>query len=150
MNQTRRQFVRTLFVATSATAMGAVFPRSLFAADAQNDGLNFLVFGDWGREGQKEQLAVAEQMGTAAAAIGAKFVVSVGDNFYEHGVKSVNDSQWQTSFEKIYTAASLQVPWHAILGNHDYHGSCEAQIEDRKSTRLNSSHGKLSRMPSSA
>ena len=129
MNQTRRQFVRTLFVATSATAMGAVFPRSLFAADAQNNGLNFVVFGDWGRDGQKEQRDVAGQMGTAAAAIGAKFVVSVGDNFYEHGVKSVNDSQWQASFEKVYTAASLQVPWHTVLGNHDYHGNCQAQID---------------------
>ncbi len=129
MKQTRRQFVRTLFVATSATAMGAVFPRSLFAADARNDGLNFLVFGDWGREGQKEQLAVAAQMGTAATAIDAKFVISVGDNFYEHGVKSVNDPQWLSSFETIYAAASLQVPWHVVLGNHDYHGSCQAQID---------------------
>ena len=135
MKQTRRQFVRTLFVATSATAMGAVFPRSLFAADAQNDGLNFLVCGDWGREGQKEQLAVAEQMGTAAAAIGAKFVISVGDNFYEHGVKSVDDSQWQASFEKVYTAESLQVPWHAVLGNHDYHGNCDAQIDYSKTSK---------------
>ena len=129
MKLTRRQFVRTLFVATSATAMGAVSPRSLFAADAQNNGLNFLVCGDWGREGQPEQRAVAEQMGTAATAIGAKFVISVGDNFYDHGVKSVHDLQWLTSFETVYTAASLQVPWHAILGNHDYHGSCEAQID---------------------
>jgi acid phosphatase len=135
MNQSRRQFVRTLFVATSATALGAVLPRSLFAADAKNNGLNFLIFGDWGREGQKEQRAVAEQMGTAAEAIGAKFVISVGDNFYEHGVKSVDDPQWQTSFEKIYTAPSLQVPWHVALGNHDYHGSCEAQIDYGKTSK---------------
>jgi acid phosphatase len=128
MKQTRRQFVRTLFVATQAAAVGALLPRQLFAADAQAGGLNFLVFGDWGREGQKEQLDVATQMGTAAAAIGAKFVISVGDNFYEHGVKSVDDQQWQTSFEKIYTAPSLQVPWHVVLGNHDYHGDVEAQI----------------------
>jgi acid phosphatase len=71
-------------------------------------------------------------MGTAAAAMGAKFVISVGDNFYEHGVKSVDDPQWQTSFEKIYTATSLQIPWHVVLGNHDYHGHCEAQIDYSK------------------
>jgi acid phosphatase len=40
----------------------------------------------------------------------------------------VNDPQWQSSFEKVYTAPSLQVPWHAVLGNHDYHGNCDAQI----------------------
>lgn len=132
MKQSRRQFVRTLFVATQAIAVGALLPRSLFAADAKNGGLNFVVFGDWGREGQKEQRAVAEQMGLAAEAIGAQFVISVGDNFYEHGVKSVSDEHWQKSFEKVYTAPSLQVPWHVALGNHDYHGSCEAQIDYSK------------------
>ena len=66
MKQSRRQFVRTLFIATQAAAVGALFPRSLFAADAQAGGLNFLVFGDWGREGQKEQLDVAAQMALAA------------------------------------------------------------------------------------
>jgi tartrate-resistant acid phosphatase type 5 len=71
---------------------------------------------------------VAHQMAAAAAAMGAKFVLAVGDNFYNDGVASVDDPQWQTSFEKVYTAPSLQVPWHAILGNHDYHGDCDAQI----------------------
>jgi acid phosphatase len=132
VKQSRRQFVRTLFVASQAAAAGAIFPQQLFAADAQAGGLNFLVFGDWGREGQPEQRAVAAQMGTAAAAIGAQFVLSVGDNFYEHGVKSVDDPQWQTSFEKIYTAPSLQIPWHIVLGNHDYHGDGDAQIAYHK------------------
>ena len=129
MNQSRRQFVRTLFVATAqAAVVGALMPRNLFAADAQAGGLNFLVVGDWGREGDPTQLRVAEQMGIAGKAIGAQFVISVGDNFYEHGVKTVDDPQWQTSFEKIYTAPSLQVPWHVVLGNHDYGGNCDAQI----------------------
>ena len=132
MNQTRRQFVRTLFVATQAAAIGALLPRSLFAADAKKGGLNFLVFGDWGRNGEKDQLDVAMQMGIAAKQVDAKFIISVGDNFYEHGVASVDDPHWQNSFEKVYAAPSLQVPWHAILGNHDYHGSCDAQIEYHK------------------
>ena len=29
-------------------------------------------------------------------------------------------NDFQGSFSNIYTAASLKVPWHAILGNHDY------------------------------
>jgi tartrate-resistant acid phosphatase type 5 len=132
MKQSRRQFVRTLFVATQAAAIGALVPRSLFAAGAPAAGMNFLVFGDWGRKGQKDQLEVAVQMGVAAQAVSAQFVISVGDNFYENGVASVDDPHWQSSFEKVYTAPALQVPWWIILGNHDYHGNCDAQIEYHK------------------
>ncbi len=134
MKQTRRQFVRTLFVATQATVIGSVLPRRLFAADARSGGLNFLVFGDWGRKGEQDQLDVAAQMAVAAQDLAAKFVISVGDNFYENGVSSVDDPQWQSSFEKVYAAPSLQVPWHVVLGNHDYHGSCDAQIAYSKTS----------------
>jgi acid phosphatase len=135
MKQTRRQFVRTLFVATQAVAVGSLLPRSLFAAEATPGGLNFLIVGDWGRNGEPDQTDVATQMGIAAQAVGAKFIISVGDNFYEDGVKSADDSQWQSSFEKVYTAPSLQVPWHVVLGNHDYHGNCDAQIDYAKTSK---------------
>jgi tartrate-resistant acid phosphatase type 5 len=128
MKQTRRQFVRTLFIATQAAAIGSLFPHQLFAADARAGGLNFIVFGDWGRNGELDQLYVATQMGIAAGEMQAKFIISVGDNFYENGVSSVNDPQWQSSFESVYTAPSLQVPWWVALGNHDYRGDCDAQI----------------------
>ena len=132
MNQTRRQFVRTLFVATQAAAFAPLLPGKLFAADAKADALNFLLVGDWGRNGEKDQMSVATQMGLAAGQMNAKFVISVGDNFYEDGVASATDPQWQSSFENVYTAPSLQVPWWVILGNHDYHGNCDAQIEYHK------------------
>jgi len=128
MKQTRRQFVRTLFVATQATVIGSLLPRNLFAADAKAGGLNFIVFGDWGRKGELDQVEVATQMAVAAKLTGARFVISVGDNFYENGVASVDDKQWQTSFENVYHEKSLQVPWQVILGNHDYHGNCDAQL----------------------
>ncbi|HXI71648.1 MAG TPA: tartrate-resistant acid phosphatase type 5 family protein [Verrucomicrobiae bacterium] len=133
MKQSRREFVRTLFVATQAVMVGQLLPGTLHAAAAlasevKPDGLNFLIFGDWGRNGQKDQVEVAAQMATAAQAVGAKFIVSVGDNFYNKGVASVDDPQWQTSFEKVYSAPSLQVPWQVILGNHDYCGNCDAQV----------------------
>lgn len=130
MKQTRREFVRTLFVASNAAIASRFLPVNLLAQDApRSNGLNFLVFGDWGREGQTDQMEVAEQMGIAADGIGARFVVAVGDNFYERGVVSVGDAHWEWSFEKVYVSPSLQIPWHAILGNHDYHGNCDAQIE---------------------
>jgi acid phosphatase len=122
-----------MFVATAqAAVIGSMLPRRLLAADAQSAALNFIIFGDWGRNGEQDQRDVAKQMAVAAEAIQAKFIVSVGDNFYEDGVKSVDDPQWLTSFENVYAAQSLQVPWQVILGNHDYHGSCEAQLEYAK------------------
>lgn len=92
-------------------------------------GLHFLLLGDWGRQGKHHQSDVAAQMARAASERRCRFIVSVGDNFYEDGVSSVNDPQWQTSFENIYRAPSLQVPWYVILGNHDYRGEPEAQLQ---------------------
>ena len=133
MKQTRREFVRILFVATQAAVVGRLLPGPLHAAAAlepmaQPGGLNFLIFGDWGRNGTTDQVEVATQLAVASEKTNARFIISVGDNFYENGVASVDDPQWQASFEKVYSAPSLQIPWQVILGNHDYHGSCDAQI----------------------
>jgi len=55
--------------------------------------------------------------------------VGVGDNFYETGVNSTNDPHWKACFVDVYTAASLQKPWYQSLGNHDYQGIVQAQLE---------------------
>jgi tartrate-resistant acid phosphatase type 5 len=138
MSQTRRRFVRTLFVATQGAVLARYLPLSARAADTLDAGtgkLNFLVFGDWGRQGEPDQVEVATQMSIAADRMHARFVVSVGDNFYTDGVASTTDPGWQQSFEKVYTAPSLQVPWHVALGNHDYHGNPEAQIAYSKTSK---------------
>jgi tartrate-resistant acid phosphatase type 5 len=99
-------------------------------ARARGPALNFVVVGDWGREGRDQQSAVAEQMSRRAVAINSRFVISVGDNFYEDGVTSVTDPQWKASFEDVYTRPGLMTKWHVILGNHDYQrtGNPDAQI----------------------
>src|ERR1700761_7560056 len=91
--------------------------------------LTFLAVGDWGRDGAFHQQDVADRMGETASQIGARFVISVGDNFYEDGVRGVDDPIWKTSFEDVYRAPSLQVPWYVALGNHDYHGNSQAQLD---------------------
>jgi tartrate-resistant acid phosphatase type 5 len=48
------------------------------------------------------------------------FVVSTGDNFYSHGLKGPHDPYFKQTFSDMYSAPSLQVPWYAVLGNHDY------------------------------
>ena len=134
MKQTRREFVRTLFVASQAAVATRFLPVDLFAEGTPPGTLNFLVFGDWGRQGELDQREVAEQMGIAAQKMSARFVIAAGDNFYEDGVTSTTDDHWHKSFEDVYTAPSLQVPWNAILGNHDYHNNCDAQLAYAKTS----------------
>lgn len=118
---------RTFFV--SGAAFAAALPFSRIWAASEEPGFTFLAVGDWGRQGQYNQKDVATQMGITAEQLKARFIVSTGDNIYPHGVKDVQDPLWKVSFEDIYTAPSLQVPWHVVLGNHDYHGNPQAQVD---------------------
>ena len=130
---TRRHLLQALGgVGMAAAAM----PLSRAWADAGGTSLNFLAVGDWGRHGHEHQRDVAMRMGESAALLDARFVISVGDNFYENGVAGVDDPAWRSSFENVYTAPSLQVPWHVALGNHDYRGNAQAQLDySAKSSR---------------
>lgn len=91
--------------------------------------LNFLVIGDWGRNGEDYQTIVAKQMGKTADALKPGFIVSTGDNFYPKGVVSEKDPLFFFSFENVYTAFSLQWDWYLVLGNHDYLGKPDAQVK---------------------
>lgn len=93
------------------------------------DEVSFVAIGDWGREGGRSQGPVARAMGQAAEEIASRFVLSAGDNFYPAGVRSVTDPHWRRSFEDVYVASALQTPWYAALGNHDYRGVAQAQID---------------------
>lgn len=91
--------------------------------------LHFMALGDWGRNGEYDQLEVAKQMGLWGAEHPNQFVISAGDNFYPSGVVSENDPLFHYSFENIYTAHSLQCDWYPVLGNHDYHTNVDAQVK---------------------
>lgn len=138
----RRDFVRNTLITTVASSL--VAPLETLAETnvthlqsedlntVQNDDaylLNFMAVGDWGRNGEYNQLEVARQMGTWAAHNPNNFVLSLGDNFYPRGVVSEFDPLWQHSFENIYTAHSLQCDWYPILGNHDHGSNPEAQVK---------------------
>ena len=122
---TRRRLIQTL----GGVGIAAAMPQGCDWADAGGASLKFLAVGDWGRHGQHHQQEVADRMGESAALLGARFIISVGDNFYENGITGVDDPAWKSSFEDIYTAPSLQVPWYVALGNHDYRGNTQAQID---------------------
>ena len=91
--------------------------------------INFLVLGDFGRNGHYQQRAVARWMDIAMEKIDGDFIVTTGDNFYSNGVASVADPYWQSAYENIYVGPHLFENWYAILGNHDYRGNWQAQID---------------------
>lgn len=93
------------------------------------DSFSFIVLGDFGRVGDYYQKDVARELGHASVAIEAEFIVSVGDNFYPNGVQSTQDYHWISSYESIYTDPSLYTDWYVALGNHDYRGNVQAQID---------------------
>lgn len=128
MPLSRRSFVRTLFAASQTALFGKFMSKTLLADDLPPGALNFAIIGDWGRQGRPDQKEVAHQMGIACQKAAASFVISVGDNFYERGVTSLDDDHWQKSFETVYDAPSLQVPWYVVLGNHDYAGNTKPQL----------------------
>jgi len=122
---TRRRAIQAL----GGLGVAAALPLSRAWAEEGGPSLNFLAVGDWGREGAFHQRDVAIRMGESARELDARFVISVGDNFYENGVTGIDDPAWQKSFESVYDAPSLQIPWHVALGNHDYRGNVQAQLD---------------------
>jgi len=101
------------------------FSSIVFGFSCQSEGVRFLAFGDAGF-GSPAQFETARGMGSFCAQHGCDFVLLLGDNFYPDGVHSVSDPQWQSKFEEPY--ADLKFPFYPTLGNHDYFGNIEAQI----------------------
>ncbi|KAK1264011.1 Purple acid phosphatase 17 [Acorus gramineus] len=77
--------------------------------------LSALVIGDWGRTGSYNQTDVAFQMGRIGEKLDIDFIISTGDNFYENGLKGVDDKGFDDSFSSIYTAKSLQKQWYSEI-----------------------------------
>jgi len=96
---------------------------------------NFIIVSDWGWNGYKHQQEVADQMEKTADSIGAKFVATCGDNFQISGIASTQDPLWMANFENVYKGLSLQTEWFPVLGNHDYRGSPQAEIDYSKISR---------------
>jgi len=90
--------------------------------------VQFFAFGDWG-SASSDQIDVAKALASFCSTDTCDFGLLLGDNFYDSGVTSVSDPQWQSKFEDIYSQPSLQVPFYAVLGNHDHNGNAQAEID---------------------
>lgn len=97
--------------------------------------LSFLATADWGGLPvwpwkTPGQIRVAKGMGHIAERQSSKFVLSLGDHFYFHGVLSADDRRWKQTFDQVYAARSLQGAgfWRVVGGNHDHAGNVSAQL----------------------
>ena len=102
--------------------LGQIFPGK--------ESLRAVVIGDFGDPGNK---AIQEGVASAIAArhLLAPFDIglTVGDNFYPKGVKTINDTKyWVDIFEQDY-GLKLKIPFFPTLGNHDYRGNEKAQMD---------------------
>jgi hypothetical protein len=97
--------------------------------------LNFFIVSDWGWNGYRYQQNVADEMASFGQKIEPKFIISCGDNFQVNGVASTQDPLWLSNFENVYRDPVLLVDWFPVLGNHDYRGSTQAQIDYSKISR---------------
>jgi|APCry1669188970_1035186.scaffolds.fasta_scaffold04839_3 tartrate-resistant acid phosphatase type 5 len=93
------------------------------------DGFNFYVISDLSKNGHKNQQVMANQMAALTNRVDPQFIVSCGNNFQAAGVESVEDPLWKSDFEKVYKKPALQVDWFPVLGNHDYKGNSQAEID---------------------
>jgi len=79
--------------------------------------VHVLAFGDFGT-GSPAQRAVAQAMAKRHAEVPFDLGITMGDNFYRCGVRSIRDRKWKTRWEDLYTP--LGIKFYATLGNHDY------------------------------
>lgn len=82
--------------------------------------VRFIAIGDTG-EGNENQYMVGQAIAQLCAEKGCDFGMLLGDNFYDSGVSSVNDPQFQDKFELPYE--DIDFPIYIALGNHDYGGN---------------------------
>ena len=95
--------------------------------------VRFVALGDAG-EGNAGQYAVAAAMKDICDQKGCDFALYLGDNFYNSGVESVDDEQWQEKFELPYV--DIDFPFYAALGNHDYGSDGLGDIYDQPDPQI--------------
>eukprot|EP01128_Nolandella_sp_AFSM9_P008510 TRINITY_DN521_c0_g1_i3.p1 TRINITY_DN521_c0_g1~~TRINITY_DN521_c0_g1_i3.p1 ORF type:complete len:398 (+),score=46.59 TRINITY_DN521_c0_g1_i3:39-1196(+) len=101
----------------------------------EENSMAFLILGDWGEPGTNVTTIAAR-----SETENVSFVLTLGDNFYDNGVRSVEDPLWQQTFERVYNDSVFQVPWYICVGNHDVDGLANAQAQidySQQSTRWN-------------
>lgn len=82
--------------------------------------VKLLCIGDWGKKG-----SLLDNVSGSMNSVCASGVIFLGDNFYEFGVRSVDDPLWDEVFRSKFRADRHYNP---VLGNHDYMLNPMAQV----------------------
>lgn len=130
------EYFRTLVVATFVfLSVVSASQRSFSHATTESDDstVNLLFFGDSGK-GTSDQMRVAKSMEKFCDEEKCDFVALLGDNIYPEGVSSVDDPQWDSKWWNPYK--HLGLVFHAALGNHDYGGDIQAEIDYSKKNKF--------------
>jgi hypothetical protein len=116
----RGRWINVLAALALSAGVLCLRPASARGQAAPGAELNILGFGDWGLD-SPDRVQVAGAMAAYSAQMPHPFdcALSLGDNFYVP-LKSADDPQFQTLFEKTYDIARMNFPFYALLGNHDY------------------------------
>lgn len=99
---------------------------SLFTAVSVAADYGVIFVGDTGLAGAP-QTAVATGMVSYCKTNPCDVGLLLGDNMYPAGVSSLSDPGFKTKFEDAYK--DLPFRFFAVLGNHDYYGKTEPQIQ---------------------
>ncbi len=94
--------------------------------------LVFFVIGDWGN-GSTDQYKLAQKMEAERQRLRAegkevRFILSTGDNIYGLWKSGKNDREWIPKFFIPYAQTLKEIPFYAVLGNHD--GNESERTED--------------------
>lgn len=113
------------------TNPGPEFHKNLkpYSFKDNKDSYTILAFGDFGNGAglpSDPQSVVARSMTQVCSQMKCDFAIGLGDNIYPSGVTSVDDPSFYFKFELPYQ--DLEIPMFMTLGNHDYAGNIEAQI----------------------
>ena len=128
----RREAIRKAVIFSSGAWAASRFG-ALQAAppqtDFSKDGLHLLALGDYGTKGDAAQTSVAKAMASFAGTLGSPLtaVLALGDNFY----RTMTPDRFEKHFEQMYSKESLDCPFYACAGNHDY-GTAKYDFQEGK------------------
>jgi len=131
----------------SRTPTPSPTPRRRRTPPAPRQMLNFLVMGDWGGSDNSDwgytthgEVNTANAMNVAAQSLGAKFTLTLGDNFYDRGLNdSTASKRFANTVENCFKGDALSsdsgFEFKVIAGNHDHLGNVQIQIDYTKQSK---------------